>query len=125
MRRFGESHWMEIVRNWINEDFKQFHQIPPPVATQQYLVSRWKSTLTPASGAALLWLFINRLYFDLRLSDDPRVMLLNYDSIVKNPGDKLRSICEFLHIKYKSKFSEDIFQHSIRRCTLQPRSSNT
>lgn len=58
----------------------------------------------PAMGhydaAALFWFARNRLYFDLHLDQDERIMPVKYEALVKSPEKIMREIYEFVQVKY-------------------------
>lgn len=51
--------------------------------------------MAPYDAAALFWYARNRLYFDLGLMDDPRIMIVKYEDLVRSPLAKIQQIYEF------------------------------
>lgn len=51
-----------------------------------------------ATAAALQWYCRNVLFFERGLSDDPRVRLLFYETLVKSPRSEIEAVCEFVSI---------------------------
>jgi hypothetical protein len=58
------------------------------------------ATMSPASGAALLWYVRNRLYFEIGLHDRPDVTLVSYDRFLSDPEQAMRHVCDFLQFAY-------------------------
>jgi hypothetical protein len=52
--------------------------------------------LTDASAAALMWYYRNVLLFEQGLDRDPRVKVLRYENLVRDPQAELRSVFDFL-----------------------------
>jgi hypothetical protein len=115
LKRFGTDNRIHHVDSWILEDFKEFAACPPPEETKSFIRSRWRPGLNPQTGAALYWLFQNRLYFDLRLDRDERVKLISYEAVVANPVIEFQSLCSFLGIPYEPLISEGVYSSSIKK----------
>ena len=49
------------------------------------VAEHYSPAMDPLDGAALFWYARNRLYFDQRLAEDPRVLLLKYEELVADP----------------------------------------
>ena len=65
-------------------------------------------TMSPASGAALMWLIRNRLYFDLGLDRRPDVQLISYNSLVADPEPTMRRLCTFLRFPYRASLVQHV-----------------
>jgi hypothetical protein len=115
IKRFGIANRLKHVRAWIEEDFNEFAAVPPPEETKIFIREKWKPSLSPESGAALYWLFQNRLYFDLGLYQSKRVKLVQYESIVSRPAEEFKSLCGFLGIPFEPQLAAGIFSSSIGR----------
>jgi len=115
LKKFGPEDRIGHINDWVANDFREFSMAMPPQPTRELIRGLWKPGLSPESGAALYWLFQNRLFFDLNLSRNKKVVLVQYESIVTSPAHKFRKLCEFLNIKYAPKFSKGIFVSSIKR----------
>lgn len=119
MKKFGDDNRLNHVRAWVNEDFCEFALVPPPAQSQAYVHSLWQPSLTPASGAAIYWLFQNRLFYDLGLHEHERVRLVSYEHLVSSPQDSFAAICDFLGIRFQSYMASGVFASSINK--RQPR----
>jgi hypothetical protein len=115
IKRFGVMNRINHVNVWIEEDFREFSEAPPPEATKEFIRERWNPTLSPESGAALYWLFQNRLFLDLGLDREERVKLVRYESVAADPFNEFQSLCQFLGIDFDPKISEGVFSSSIKR----------
>lgn len=63
-------------------------------------------TMTPASGAALMWLVRNRLFFDLELDLRDDVRLVSYDAFLEDPESTMGNLCRFLDFPYGPALAE-------------------
>ena len=115
LKKFGRENRIGHVRSWISDDFAEFSFASPPEQTKIFIQSRWCPSLNPESGAALYWLFYNRLYFDLKLFEDERVKLIQYEKLVTNPVAVFTSLCQFLGLEFEFHIVEGIFASSVRR----------
>jgi hypothetical protein len=115
IKRFGPNNRIGHVNSWIKDDFSEFKTAPPPEETKSFIRSLWKPSLNYESGAALYWLFYNRLYFDLHLDREPRVSLVRYESVVLNPSKEFQEICMFLDLPFHPRMVEGIYTKSINQ----------
>ena len=103
-----------VVR-WMDSDFDEFADEPPPESTREWMRSRWSPDLNLESNIALHWLFMNRMYFDLGLDRDERVELAQYEEIVSAPDHAFQAICEFIGLPYHTRISDGVFSTSVQR----------
>lgn len=115
LKHFGDDNWRNRLNAWVDEDFAEFASAPPPDNSKEAVGSLWNSALSPASATAIYWLFYNRLYFDLGLHDDNRVMLVQYEASVLNPEKEFPRYCRFLGIRYSAQLAEGTYTSSIKR----------
>jgi hypothetical protein len=115
LKKFGVNNRINHVNAWVKEDFAEFADLRPPVETQASVCSHWRPGLSPESGAALYWLFQNRLFFDLGLAADRRARLVCYEEVVSNPTAELAAICDFLEIRFEPAMAAGIFDSSVQR----------
>lgn len=123
LRRFGRENRLNHVRAWMAEDFAEFSFAPPPEGTRCAVSDLYRPDLTPEEGAALYWLFYNRLYFDLGLDAEPRVCLVRYESLVEQPEHHFRAIAKRLGIAYTPAMAQGVTAAAVGRSappTLSP-----
>ncbi len=56
----------------------------------------WSESMNPHDAATLFWYARNSFFFDLRLNEHPRVMMLNYETLVSNPALTMKRVYAFL-----------------------------
>lgn len=96
LKNFGEENGISDLRpiverhpgNWRSEHVPEDVRI----TVSQY----FSEDMSNIDAAALFWYVRNRLYFDLYLEKDARVMICRYDNIVKNPRSKMQEVYDFL-----------------------------
>ena len=103
------------VDRWMQDDFAEYGIAPPPVATKALIASLWRADLNLESKIALHWLFVNRLFFDLKLDEDDSVKAIRYESLVSEPAAEFRAICDFLEIPFSDEMGEGVFASSINK----------
>jgi hypothetical protein len=111
LKRFGVENRIDHLRSWVLDDFAEFCFAPPPERTKQFIRSLWNPLINPETGAALYWLFYNRLYYDLGLYNDDRVWLVNYENLVQDPQSEFEKITHFIEIPYTGKLIEGVKRH--------------
>jgi len=115
LKRFGRMNRINHINSWIQDDFSEFKLEPPPNVSRTAIQELWRPGLSPEDGAALYWLFYNRLYYDLDLDKSERVMLMRYESVVSDPVRHFKALSEFLGLPYEPVLAEGVFSSSIRR----------
>lgn len=76
--------------------------------------------LTEHDGAALHWYCRNQLYFELELDSDPRVELVRYEDLVREPEVYVRRAFEFAGCRFRSRWAEDVFESSVGKQPTPP-----
>lgn len=115
LKRFGRQNRINHIRRWMHNDFSEFAVAPPPEPAKEAVRRRWRPDLSPESGAALYWLFYNRLFYDLSLDQDERVLLMRYESLVTEPARHFQHAAHFLGMTYEPAMAEGVFASSIGR----------
>ena len=114
LKKFGPKDRITHINNWIADDFAEFADLRPPAETQALIRELWQPGLSPESGAALYWLFQNRLYFDFGLQRHKRVKLIQYEAVVNDPAGQMAAIATFLNIGFDKQTTEGIFASSVQ-----------
>jgi len=71
--------------------------------------------ISDASSRGLIWFLRNDLYFQQKLDQDHRVLLVKYEDLVLEPLRAFKSIFNFLEIDFKVKFIREISSSSISK----------
>ena len=77
------------------------------------LVGWTNQPLDEHAGAAILWYLRNRIFFNLELYRNERVMLMSYEDLVQYPEREVHRICDFIHLRYSKKYARDVHTKSI------------
>lgn len=81
--------------------------------TVQLFARIFHDDLSDEDGACLYWYMRNRLYFDLELHRDPRVLLVQYEDAVLHPEQAFRRIFGFLGFPYDPAIVAEVFASSV------------
>jgi len=100
LAHFGEKNGINNIRpiatdqngNWRSE------RLSDPV--RALIKCRFSEAMNPFDAAVLFWYARNSIFFDLRLNEHPRVMMLNYETLVSNPPLAMKSVYAFLERRY-------------------------
>lgn len=71
--------------------------------------------LSNASAAALIWYFRSIQFYEQKLDNDPRVMLIQYENLVSDPCSEFRRISRFLGFNYTGDLTRKVHSASVRR----------
>ena len=75
----------------------------------------YREDLSVEEGACLYWYLRNRLYFDLGLHQDPRVLLAQYEDAVVNTENVFRGIFGFVGLPFDPDVTDGIYASSVGR----------
>jgi hypothetical protein len=67
-------------------------------ATRARLAAVYHPELDDASVNTLFWIFRNQLLFDQSLDADPRVLLIDYDALMRDAAPQLTALTAFLEV---------------------------
>ncbi len=81
--------------------------------TVQRFAEIFREELSTEDCACLYWYMRNRLYFDLNLYRDPRVLLVQYEDTVLHKEMALRRVFDFLGFPFDPVTMEDIYASSV------------
>ena len=95
-----------------------------PEDVRELVVRHYSPDMNPFDGAALFWYARNRLFFDLGLTREERVMLLKYEDLAADPELSLRRLYRHAGIAFPGpRIAEGIHPSSIglgRELELSP-----
>jgi hypothetical protein len=66
--------------------------------TWELIKKHYHPDLNVESAQALFWYYRNQLFFDQELDRDPRVLLLRYESIARDPATEFTRLANFLGV---------------------------
>lgn len=120
LRVFYKDPAQNYLKKWIEsgcEPQKRFRAVdrPVPVETLTLLQDAFRRELDESSFTALYWYLQSCFYFDLELDCDPRVKLINYESLVRHPASGFENICDFIGIRYTPDMHEHVHDLSLRK----------
>ncbi len=101
LAKFGDGN-LQVLREYaagINTTRWHVQRLSPGSA--QFVRSFDYDTMTAESGAALMWLIRNQLFFDLGLDRRNDVHLVSYNDFLADPPATMRPLCRFLDLPYR------------------------
>lgn len=81
--------------------------------TKNLIHDLYREDISNEDGACLYWYMRNRLYFDLKLDSDPRVLIVQYEHTVFNKEEAFQRIFDFLGCPYETTVIDGIFASSV------------
>lgn len=88
----GIKNLRPIVRNEI-KNWRSEHVSPQVRAT---VLEHFSEEMKPHDAAALFWFVRNSLFFELNLSQHPKVIMCKYADLVGNPVENMKKIYDFI-----------------------------
>jgi hypothetical protein len=65
-------------------------------ATRELLAAMYRPDAGEAEGAAIMWFYRNVLFFEQQLAADPRVRVVFYEDLVRQPMNEVAAVYDFL-----------------------------
>lgn len=84
--------------------------------------SVYREDLTPAEGALLFWYLRNSFFFTLGLDQEPRVLLVRYEDLVRTPKSAFARMFAHVRVPFDDAFVARVRTDSIRRREPPPAS---
>ncbi len=100
LAKFGDGN-RQVLREFADgTNVDRWHVQRMSTPTTELVRSFDYDAMSPASGAALMWLVRNQLVLDLALDQRPDVHLVSYREFLAEPQRTMRALCRFLEFPY-------------------------
>ncbi len=83
-------------------------------ATRELLAALYHPEASEAEGAAIMWFYRNVLFFEQLLAADPRVRLLFYEDLVRDPAREVAALYDFLGLPTNAGMAGRIHARSVK-----------
>jgi hypothetical protein len=83
--------------------------------THALIRRHYRPEMNDASALALFWYYRNQLLFDQRLDEDPRFLVLRYESLVQDPEGYGALIARFAGVGFMPSMVNFVFSDSVRK----------
>lgn len=100
LQAFGMENGIEDLRPMVTGDPNNWRSEGLSAELQTLVQRHFAEDMNPYDAAALFWYVRNRLFFELQLAQDPRVMLCRYEHWVTDPGPMTAQMYEFVQLPY-------------------------
>ncbi len=77
-----------------------------------------RSRFTDFDYACLVWWARNQLYFEMDLASDPRVRLLRYETLVAQPEQTMRALCDWTGMAWSPLSMRFVHARSVKKANL-------
>lgn len=113
-RRWGD-HQKDAIR-WIKMgewDRLTWRGERLPAGLVELVSDLYSDDMSAEDAAALFWYLRNQFYFDLGLDENPRVMLVQYEDLVRDPQGAFGRVFSLLNCPLEPEHLESVFRSSI------------
>lgn len=100
LKAFGMDNGLKDLRPFVANDPANWRSQHSTAETRDTIRRFYHEDMNPYDAAALFWWARSRLYFDLGLDTDPRVLLCRYEDLATDPPAAMRRIYAFLGRPY-------------------------
>ncbi len=124
IRKWGENqkrivHWIrdhasgERLRSWDGENWESIFAERVSPESLRMVRELAGDDISYEDGAGLVWTLRNQIYFDLRLDQDPDVLLVKYEDLVSSPEAGLAGIFRFIGLDGHGDYVGEIAASSV------------
>ncbi len=96
LTHFGKENGINNLRPIAHGEFSNWRAERVSENVRSIVKQYWSETMNPFDAATLFWYARNSFFFELGLDKHPRVMMLNYETLVSNPPLAMRRVYAFL-----------------------------
>jgi hypothetical protein len=100
LKAFGMDNGVKDLRPFVENDRANWRSQNSAEPTRETIRRYFREDMNPYDAAALFWWARCRLYFDLRLDENPGVLLCRYEDLAIDPAATMRRIYNFIDIPY-------------------------
>lgn len=95
LTKFGNRNGINDLRPFLQAEKENWRSDNCSDETRAVIREYFSESMNPGDAAALFWYARNKLFFDQGLIRNDRVMLVEYEHFVQNPGDTMARIYDF------------------------------
>ena len=96
LKAFGMDNGLKDLRPFVTDDPANWRSQHSTAETRDTVRRFFRDDMNPYDAAALFWWARCRLYFDLELAGDSRVLLCRYEDLATDPAATMRRVYAFL-----------------------------
>ena len=100
LARFGRENGVADITQLLDGGDDNWRSEYVPTGAYELVRQLFADDLTPHDAAVLFWYARNALYFDLKLYQNPNVMLCRYESLVQDPETVVPAIYRFARCRF-------------------------
>jgi len=124
LKRFGIENGINNLRPIVENNPQNWKSESVSESVRKIVLEHFSEDMNPYDAAALFWFVRNNLFFELRLDENPNVMMCRYEDLVMNPLEIINKIYEFIGHNFPGqKMVSEIYSLSLgkgRRVELSP-----
>lgn len=102
LRQFGYQGSIGNLKPIVDRERGNWRAEYVPRDVEETISRLFSESMCPEDGAALFWWVRNRLFYDLGLDKDPRVMMLRYEDFSRDPRTAMEDVYRHLGTPYPS-----------------------
>lgn len=124
LKQFGIENGINDLRPIVENNPQNWKSESVSEGVRKIVLEHFSEDMNPYDAAALFWFVRNNLFFELRLDENPNVLMCRYEDLVINPLEIINKIYEFIGHNFPGqKMVSEIHSLSLgkgRRIELSP-----
>lgn len=94
--RFGQNTALGDIRCIVENDRSSWHAEGTSDYVRSMVTQHYSEAMSPYDAAALFWFARNQLFYELKLDQNSRMLMVRYEDLVTHPGKTMEKIYQFL-----------------------------
>lgn len=116
LKMFGMRNGIKDLMPIANNDHSDWRSEKVSSITRSIIKRFYSEKMSPYDAAALFWLVRNRIFFDLQLLNNPKVLMCRYEDLVKNPIGVINEIYSKINFPLpKNEITKEVHDRSVKK----------
>jgi len=116
LNKFGIGNGIKNLTPLMVGDYSNWRAESVPDYIRDIVAKYFSKDMKPYDAAALFWFVRSSFYYDLRLNENKRILLMRYESFVSDPFNQLSKVYNFIGHKISKNLKEnDIHKGSVEK----------
>jgi Sulfotransferase domain len=98
--RFGQTTSLRDIQYIVENDHNTWYAEGASEDVRAVVSQHYSDEMSPYDAAALFWFARNQLFYELKLDQNPRVLMVSYEDLVTHPGATIQKIYQFLGVNH-------------------------
>jgi hypothetical protein len=96
LKNFGIGNGINNLRPIVKNDPENWRSEHISPQVRNVVLEHFSEEMNPHDAAALFWFVRNSFFFELKLNENPRILMCRYEELVTDPADNIKKVYRFI-----------------------------